>query len=164
MDNRRLALALLGPGMGQAPGLFRFPAYAGLRNSQELPPFEAPGSSLPMDQYMATQPVPGMSVEPSPVIQPQPMPSTPVQATSQQHATDTWLPLGDQDAARNARDIANGGRAFNPATDTQDPNTSMMVDPNGMVQQYGPGVLPDVQSAIDMLVKQGVLGGEWMRR
>lgn len=160
MDNPQQAAmiaSLLMPQKPKTPGLFNFAPYAGLRNSSALPAFETPGSSLPMAPYMAksTTPVPGASVEGSPVI-PQPMTSTPVQSSSAQHSTETRLPLGDQ--TRTA--------AFDPVADAADPGNVNMVNASGAVNPQmspGAGALPDVQSAIAMLVKQGVLGPEWSR-
>lgn len=50
------------------------PPYAGLKNSQTLPPFEQPGGSLPMDNYMQPRPAPA----PVQAQAPMPMQAAPI--------------------------------------------------------------------------------------
>jgi len=70
--------------------------------------------------------------------------------------------MSPEDQARNQRDIANQGRAFNPETDRMDPNARYQVDKTGAVPSYGPAPPPEIAKDItDAFSPLGKAAVQW---
>lgn len=159
MDQRQ-QLALIASWLApqdKPPGMFQFPPYTGLHSApgMNLPAFEPPGTLA--SKTMPPMAMPGSTMEGSPVIPPSPQAAAPAAPMAPPQPPQAWQALNDQ--SRTA--------AFDPIKDTLDPGNAHVVDDTGRVNPVmspGGGALPDVQSAIDLLVKQGVLGPEWARK
>ena len=93
------------------------PPYAGLKNSQTLPPFEQPGGSLPMERYMPQRPGPSslpMAPQAAPMPAPQPVAAPMPEQTGGPEPAPGTIPT-EYDPMQDPRYLPEQWRgAFNP--------------------------------------------------